>query len=235
MSFTAIVSATSGTPTGTVHLLQWMANRKRQIAASTIDGARSGLHHSTVIEGSAKITASYNPSPNFLATPARRSPSESSTARKSSTHRRPRPSGAPSSLALTFNQPLSGVTAQDTLNYELLGPGNRRITVTGAVSVYGPVGDTVVLSLAQRLVPNVTYTLIVNGVGTVAIANTTDGFPLDGEKNRASGERHVIAIRPRSEFVLRRAEPRASRNQSPNDAVPRKTRWERGPGGFFMD
>ncbi len=193
MSFTAIVSATSGTPTGTVTFFV-DGKSETSIALSTIDGVQEAVFTtSTLPQGSHKITANYNPSPNFLATPSATVTEQILDGPQILAAQAAAPSGAPSSLALTFNQPLSGVTAQDTLNYELLGPGNRRITVTGAVSYASSSGDTVVLSLAQRLVPNVTYTLIVNGVGTVALANT-DGFPLDGEKTGIAGSSAVITI-----------------------------------------
>ena len=81
---------------------------------------------STLPQGSHKITANYNPLPNFLATPSATVTEQILDGPQILTAQASAPPGAPSSLALTFNQPLSGVTAQDAANGAV--SGNRSTT-----------------------------------------------------------------------------------------------------------
>ena len=97
----------------------------------------------------------------------------------------------PTYLLLAFNGPLDPNTAQNPLNYQILGPGGHQIRVVSAI--YDSATDTVTLVPAARLKLRVRYRLTVNGKAPSGLANPS-GILLDGAGNGHPGTDYVTSI-----------------------------------------
>ena len=91
----------------------------------------------------------------------------------------------PTYLLLNFNGPLDPTSAQNPLNYQILGPGGHRITVVSAI--YDSATHTVTLVPAERLNIHRRYRLTVNGTAPSGLTNPS-GELLDGAGNGQAWE-----------------------------------------------
>ena len=101
----------------------------------------------------------------------------------------------PTYLLLNFNGPLDPTSAQNPLNYQVLGPGGHRITVVSAI--YDPATQTVTLVPAERLNIHWKYSLTVNGAAPSGLTNPS-GVPLDGSGKGQVGSNYVTSITRRN-------------------------------------
>ena len=83
----------------------------------------------------------------------------------------------PTTLVLTFDQPLDATTAQDARYYRIVGPAGRTIAIKNAV--YDPANLTVTLHPVDRISIHHRYELIVDGTAPHGVTNTR-GLLLDG-------------------------------------------------------
>ena len=96
----------------------------------------------------------------------------------------------PTTVVLTFDQPLDPGSAEDVRNYVILDPSGHRIRIRRAV--LDPTRLTVTLHPAQRISIHHPYQLIVNGAGPGAVSNMS-GQPLDSEDAGQPGSSdHVV-------------------------------------------
>ena len=91
----------------------------------------------------------------------------------------------PTTVVLTFDQPLDPGSADDVRNYVILDPSGHRIRINRAV--FDPTRLTVTLHPAQRISIHHPYQLIVNGAGPGAVSNMS-GQPLDSVEASQSGQ-----------------------------------------------
>ncbi len=82
----------------------------------------------------------------------------------------------PTTLVLTFDEALDATTADNSRNYQIIGPGGRTIRVKSAV--YDQTTQTVTLRPSQRINIHDKYTLVVDGKSVGGISNT-EGQLLD--------------------------------------------------------
>ena len=101
----------------------------------------------------------------------------------------------PTYLLLNFNGPLDPTSAQNPLNYQILGPGGHGITVVSAI--YDPATQTVTLVPAERLNIHWKYSLTVNGAAPSGLTNPS-GVPLDGSGKGQVGSNYVTSITRRN-------------------------------------
>ncbi|MDR3636667.1 MAG: Ig-like domain-containing protein [Isosphaeraceae bacterium] len=95
----------------------------------------------------------------------------------------------PTTVALTFSQPLDSTSAQNVANYTITGPGGRTIPIASAV--YDASAQTVTLSPRSRLNLHRRYTLAVNGTPPAGVAGAS-GAPLNG--NGTPGTYYVTTL-----------------------------------------
>ena len=96
----------------------------------------------------------------------------------------------PTTVVLTFDQPLDPGSAEDVRNYVIVDPSGHRIRINRAV--LDPTRLTVTLHPAQRISIHHPYQLIVNGAGPGAVSNMS-GQPLDSEDAGQPGSSdHVV-------------------------------------------
>ena len=96
----------------------------------------------------------------------------------------------PTTVVLTFDQPLDPGPAEDVRNYVILNPSGHRIRMNRAV--LDPTRLTVTLHPAQRISIHHPYQLIVNGAGPGAVSNMS-GQPLDSvEAGQPGSSDHVV-------------------------------------------
>ena len=97
----------------------------------------------------------------------------------------------PTFVLLSFNSPLDAITAQNALNYQIVGPAGRRITILRAI--YDPVTDTVTLVPAERLNIHERYSLTVIGAAPAGLMSSS-GQPLHGAANGQSAGNYVTSL-----------------------------------------
>jgi hypothetical protein len=96
----------------------------------------------------------------------------------------------PTTVVLTFNQPLDPGTAEDVGNYVIIDRNGHRIRINRAV--LDPARLMVTLHPAQRISTHHPYQLIVNDTGPRAVSNMS-GQPLDSEDAGLQGRSvHVV-------------------------------------------
>ena len=96
----------------------------------------------------------------------------------------------PTTVVLTFDQPLDPGSAEDVRNYVILDPSGHRIRINRAV--LDPTRLTVTLHPAQRISIHHPYQLIVNGAGPGAVSNMS-GQPLDSvDAGQPGSSDHVV-------------------------------------------
>ncbi len=107
----------------------------------------------------------------------------------------------PTTLVLTFNEPLAPANAQNPANYTIVGPHFQTIPVVWAR--YDPTTETVALRPKYRLNLHKTYVLTVNGT-TPSGATDVRGNLLDGAKTGQPQSNFVFVTNvDRSILVLR--------------------------------
>jgi Big-like domain-containing protein len=97
----------------------------------------------------------------------------------------------PTTVVLTFDQPLDLGSAEDVRNYVILDPSGHRIRINRAV--LEPTGLTVTLHPEQRISIHHPYQLIVNGAGPGAVSNMS-GQPLDSVDAGQSGSSDRVVL-----------------------------------------
>ncbi len=97
----------------------------------------------------------------------------------------------PTYLLLEFNGPLNSTSAQNPLNYQIVGPNGHGITVDSAT--YEAATHTVTLKLAERLNIHRRFRLTVNGTAPTGLTNLS-GIPLDGAGNGRPATNYVTSI-----------------------------------------
>ena len=97
----------------------------------------------------------------------------------------------PTTLVLSFNQPLDPTRAQDAHEYQLIGPEGRIDPITSAV--YDPATMTVTLHPKRRVNLHKPYKLIVDGAGQVGLMNT-HGLFLNSKASGQPGSNTVAKV-----------------------------------------
>ena len=97
----------------------------------------------------------------------------------------------PTYLLLTLNAPLNPATAQNTANYKLVGPGNRRIKIKRAF--YDAASDTVTLLPKTRLNIKSKFKLTVIG-NTPSGVRSLSGLLIDGAHKGKPGSNFVTTL-----------------------------------------
>ena len=96
----------------------------------------------------------------------------------------------PTTVVLTFDQPLDPGFAEDVRNYVILDPSGHRFRINRAVR--HPTRLTVTLHPAQRISIHHPYQLTVNGAGPGAVSNMSDQ-PLDSvDAGQPGSNDHVV-------------------------------------------
>jgi len=113
----------------------------------------------------------------------------------------------PTTLVLTFDQALDSTTAEDTHNYQIVGPHGRTIRVKSAV--YDPTTNSVTLDPGRRINIHYRYELTVDGTKSGGLTNTT-GELLDGTDSGKPGSDYRAALTWRN-LVLDPPWPKTSR------------------------
>jgi len=97
----------------------------------------------------------------------------------------------PTYLLISFNGPLDPTTAQNVLNYQIVGPSGQSIKVTRAI--YDSATQTVTLVPSLRLNLHWRYRLTVRGTAPSGLTNPAGDF-LDGAGNGTPGSNYVAPI-----------------------------------------
>jgi streptogramin lyase len=111
---------------------------------------------------------------------------------------------APTTLVLTFNEPLDPTSSQNVGNYRIVGP--RGWTIPVASAIYNAANNTVTLSPSSRLNVHAAYQLTVNGTGSSGVKNIF-GDLLDGAGTGQPGSDFVATL-TRKNLVITRSTPR---------------------------
>jgi Putative Ig domain/Bacterial Ig-like domain (group 3) len=94
-------------------------------------------------------------------------------------------------LLMNFTGPLDPTTAQNALNYQIVGPSGHRIKVASAI--YDSATQTVTLVPSTRLNVHWRYSLTVNGTAPSGLTSPL-GVLLDGAGTGQPGSNHVTSI-----------------------------------------
>jgi large repetitive protein len=197
VTFTASVSAVSGTPTGTVKFII-DGQVGSPVAVHSVNGIeQASFTSSTLSAGGHSVAALYDGSPGYLPSVSAilaqavvaSTPLEVSSLQRFGIH------AQLTKLVLGFTTALDSTTAEDLSNYQIvpLGPNGRPgslISVSSAV--YDPATHTVTLTPSQTLPFRHAFRLTVNGHGANGLVSAT-GVPLDGNRD-ANGTDFVAAI-----------------------------------------
>ena len=97
----------------------------------------------------------------------------------------------PTVLVLTFSTGLDPTSAQDPLNYEIVGPAGKRIAIDSAV--YNFAANTVTLRPHERIDIHYDYRLTVMGAGARRVTGA-DGTPLDAVVEGGPGSNFVTTL-----------------------------------------
>ena len=169
------------------------------LGTSSLDNGVATFSIATLAVGSHTITAVYSGDANFAtASGVTTETVNAPTTPPPATSDGPRLTGVqrfgfhamPTTVVLTFDQPLDPGSAEDVRNYVILDPSGHRIRINRAV--LDPTRLTVTLHPAQRISIHHPYQLIVNGAGPGAVSNMS-GQPLDSEDAGQPGSSdHVV-------------------------------------------
>jgi hypothetical protein len=198
VTFTVTVTpaaGSTGTPTGTVTFEE--GTTVLGTAPLGTDGTAT-FSTATLAVGSHTITAVYSGDANFatfsgvytVTVNAPTPPPATSTGPRLTGVKRYGYHAMPTTVVLTFDQPLDPGSAEDVRNYVILDPNGHRIRIRQAV--LDPTRLTVTLHPAKRISIHHPYQLIVNGAGPGAVSNMS-GQPLDSEEAGQPGSSdHVV-------------------------------------------
>jgi streptogramin lyase len=103
----------------------------------------------------------------------------------------------PTTLVLTFDEPLDPLRAEDLANYQIVALCGVRHTIRVKKAVYNPVTRTVTLSPAHRLDLHRRFRLTVVGTGPSGLTDIA-GNPLDGQKRGDPGSNFVTIVTGRN-------------------------------------
>ncbi len=185
----------TGTPTGTVTFEEGTT----VLGTAPLNNGVATFAIATLAVGSHTITSVYSGDANFATasgvttetvnappTP----PPATSTGPRLTGVQRYGYHAMPTTVVLTFDQPLDPGSAEDVRNYVILDPSGHRIRVNRAV--LDPTRLTVTLHPAQRISIHHPYQLIVNGAGPGAVSNMS-GQPLDSaDAGQPGSSDHVV-------------------------------------------
>ncbi len=101
----------------------------------------------------------------------------------------------PTTIVLTFDQPLNPTLADNVNEYRLLDPQGHVVPISSAV--YDAATDTVTLHPRNRINLHRTYRLTVVGVGPNGLTDSS-GLLLDGKKSGQPGSNYVTTINGRN-------------------------------------
>ena len=182
VTFTATVTPESGstaTPTGSVTFEEG----KAVLGTSSLDNGVATFSIGSLAVGSHVITAVYSGDANFatgsgVTSVTVNAPPATSDGPRLTGVQRFGYHAMPTTVVLTFDQPLDPGSAEDVRNYVILDPKGHRVRINRAV--LDATGDTVTLHPAQQISIHRPYQLIVNGAGPGAVSNMS-GQPLDSE------------------------------------------------------
>jgi hypothetical protein len=134
----------------------------------------------------------------------------------------------PTTLVVTFSQPMDAARAASRAEYRLIGPGpdhkfgtkdDHRIRIRSAR--YNPATDSVVLRPVRRLPLHDKFQLTVKGTAPDGLASTL-GIFLDGAKTGQPGSNYVARI-TRKSLVLPKRHPRAQEVRGSHALAARPT------------
>ena len=112
----------------------------------------------------------------------------------------------PTTVVLSFNQPLDPASAQDVTNYIIIDPHGHRVPISSAV--YDPATLTVTLHPCRRLNFHYGYKLTVIGTAPSGLTDT-QGLLLDGNNDGKPGGNFVTVLN-RHNLVLGVPTPKAT-------------------------
>ncbi len=117
----------------------------------------------------------------------------------------------PTTLVLTFSQPLNPLVAENPGNYVIIDPHGHRVAILSAI--YDPTTRTVTLHPARRLDFHYRYKLTVNGASSNGLTNL-QGLLLDGNGDGTPGGNYVTVVN-RHNLVWNAPTPKISRFPTP--------------------
>jgi hypothetical protein len=178
ITYSAIVNpvvGTDGTPTGAVEFLEGTTILGRVPVDAS---GHASLSTIALLAGSETITAIYGGDATFAV-------SIGTTTQMIESVPAPRivklqireAHSKPTSLVLTFDEPLDPTTVKNLVNYRLADARSQRIALKSAT--YDPVANTITLVPSQQLDLRQTYHLRVTGAGPTGVTGS-DGLLLDG-------------------------------------------------------
>jgi len=119
----------------------------------------------------------------------------------------------PTTIVLTFNQPLDPARAQDVHEYRLVNPQGKIVPIKSAV--YNPATNTVTLYPKYRIDLHHSYKLIVDGASPSGLTSSS-GLLLDGKDSGKPGTNYVATINWRDLVLPPNWNPKWSRNPDPD-------------------
>ncbi len=194
VTFTATVTPEAGstaTPTGSVTFEEGRA----VLGTSALDHGVATFSLASLAVGSNLITAVYSGDANFatasgVTTVTVNAPPATSDGPRLTRVQRFGFHTMPTTVVLTFDQPLDPGSAEDVRNYVILDPSGHRVRINRAV--LDATGHTVTLHPAQQISIHQPYQLIVNGAGPGAVSNMS-GQPLDSmDAGQPGTSDHVV-------------------------------------------
>jgi uncharacterized repeat protein (TIGR01451 family) len=111
----------------------------------------------------------------------------------------------PTTLVLTFDEPLDPGRAQNLANYRIVALGGSRRTIRIKKAVYDAATRTVTLSLVHRLSLHHRFRLTVVGTGSSGVTDIS-GNPLNGQTTGDPGSNFVTIVTAR-DLVLTTSDP----------------------------
>ena len=232
VTFTALVAPSSGTgtPMGTV---TFAIDGKAQppVGVSVTNGkVQATFTTSTLTQGQHAITASYSGNAQFasstsnavdeIVAPAQVDGPQITAVLRYGIH------WMPTTLVLTFNQPLDPIRAQDVNNYIIIDPNGHRVALLSAM--YNPRTQTVTLHPARRMNFHNGYKLTVNGASPNGLTDS-QGLPLDGKGDGTPGSSYVTVVN-RHNLVWGSATPKVSKHISTSLISKSTSRPSHPPG-----
>ena len=190
VTFTATVTSAAGAPTGTVTF----EDGTTVLGTAPLNAGVATFAISTLAVGSHTITAAYSGDTDFATAIG----VTTETVDAAATSTGPQVTGVkrfgfhdmPTTVVLTFDQPLDAGSAENVRNYVILDPSGHRIRINRAV--LDPTRLRVTLHPAERISIHHPYQLIVNGAGPGAVSNMS-GQPLDSvDAGQPGTSDHVV-------------------------------------------
>ncbi len=197
VTFTATVTPdarSTDTPTGTVTFEEGTT----VLGTAPLNDGVATFAISTLAVGSHSIAAVYSGDADFATAIGVTTETVNAPTPPPATSLGPRLTGVqrfgfhamPTTVVLTFDQPLDPGSAEDVRNYVILDPSGHRIRINRAV--LDPTRLTVTLHPAQRISIHHPYQLIVNGAGPGAVSNMS-GQPLNSvDAGQPGSSDHVV-------------------------------------------